>query len=70
VDQNGLGPGPEPPLALKETLLRAEKEEDWAQVSALLCEYPRLRTGVEGALLRARCWLALGEQEIAAEFQQ
>ena len=62
--------GPEPGPGLAEDLRHAKATDDWAHVSALLRDYPRLAGGAEGALLRATCWAAHGERAIASEFAQ
>jgi hypothetical protein len=62
--------GPTPSDEGRRALQQAWAAARWQEVSALLRDCPRLAVGVEGALLRAQCWLALGEEEIAAEFTQ
>jgi hypothetical protein len=66
MDPRPLGPVPE--AGHERALSEARSQSRWMEVAALLRDYPRLATGPQGALLRAEYWLALGEQEIAAEF--
>lgn len=61
-------PGPEPNEQEKLDMQAAISAASWLEVLALLRECPRLSQGVDGAHLRAQCWRAVGEDQIAAEF--
>lgn len=61
-------PGPEPIEQEKIDIQTAISAASWLEVLALLRECPRLSQGADGALLRAQCWRAVGEDQIAAEF--
>lgn len=60
--------GPEPDSKDQSRFRDAVNAQQWTQVSAFLRDFPRLATGIEGALLRAECWTAHGEMAIASEF--
>lgn len=65
-DPKPLGPTPGP--AEQTAFSVAERSESWDDVAALLRDYPTLAGGPVGAAVRARCWMALGEVDIALEF--